>query len=311
MPYAPGISYTGDRSIMAGKQTLVQVLSSVLGGLSETARQTKELRTMLNEVDPAGADQRKKFGLGELQGQAQAMELKQKQDAAKLVADHMRATIAEQQRQAAQDAAMGNAMKAATTQSVPMFPGSSGVLGDPTFQSGEAPQPGALVNAMMRNPGSEMTPTGRTVLMEYLRNGGRAGAGKPVFTPGPYPGSQIVQVPPSREWQLIRDPGAQNAIPLHDDKGNLLGYGLPNAKGGITPLRTDTGGKAMGTPQTRTVDGIKFYWNGKSWVPYKPGKAGGKLDLFDTTGAGATDNSETNAAPPSISWEDYLQTRGQ
>ena len=89
MPYNPGIAYTGDRSIAQGRQNLMQAVMLLVGGLTEQGRLTKELRTELSALDPAGKEKYSKMSLGQLQGARSAMEAETKQTAANLLAQEM------------------------------------------------------------------------------------------------------------------------------------------------------------------------------------------------------------------------------
>lgn len=91
--------------------------------------------------------------------------------------------------------------------------------------------------------------------------------------------------------------GGGDAIPLHDENGNVMGYGVPNARGGITQLKT--AGKSEDTgPSGEPVysKDKKMYWDShyKAWKPVP----NGKTSLFDGGGSAAAPAAAADPSDP-------------
>jgi hypothetical protein len=181
------VSYEGDRYISQGKQNLIQAVMTLAGGLTEQARQAKELRTTLSTIDPEG--DYSSMGLSELKGTYAAMEQQEKQRAAELLRDETisriaasNATVDAAKGRATAEGAMSDAMRAAlppvqnrsmTLQGLPMTPNALGAM--PSVFPVNVPTQGqptssSLIAAMMQNPQSVNSEAGRSVMADFMRN---------------------------------------------------------------------------------------------------------------------------------------------
>lgn len=281
MPYSPGIAYTGDRSAAQGRQNLMNAILTLVGGLTEQGRQTKELRATLSDVDPAHKDQYNKMGLGELQGHAQALELKSKQEAASLLAQEMRQRLTAGKQQASAQAAMQRALSQAQgpAMNASVLPGTDvadlfnvSVPGGPTANS--------LVSAMMRNPESVNTPAGQSVLGDWMRTQMAQRRGAPTFAE--VGGMPVIYNQFSGQFEV--DPAYKIAA-------------TERAKAALAPQ--------PGQAPLKTPDG-KFFWSGKEWKPVPQTKSSSLVDEGPVTSTAAP-----TAAQPQFKAGDKVRQGGK
>jgi hypothetical protein len=160
----------------------VQAIIGLVGGLTEQARQAKELRKTLSDVDPQNADKYKGMGLSELRGTVSAMELSQKKEAfnamrqqQQLAMQRTGQEITDTARRQRGEDALTSALRGAQppVTNTPMS-AATGMPGASPFNvnvpTQGQPSASALVTSILQNPEAANTPGGQAILREWLQN---------------------------------------------------------------------------------------------------------------------------------------------
>jgi len=274
MPYNPQQQYRGDEYAAQGKSNLMQAVLLLVGGLTEHARQAKELRSTLADVDPQNADRYKKMGLAELRGAVNAMEMEQKRTAATLLAQEAKQrlqvgqqTLQRGQSEAAGQTALQTALSQArppvTTQTMsPTAPGGGvpGPFGVNVPMQGQ-PSGGALVSAIMQNPEAVNTPAGQSILGDWMRSQGVMRGAPQAATVGNVP---VIYQPYSGQFDI--DPAYKAKQQAEARKASQR------------------------MPGDKPIEAGGYFWTGTEWrqkTPKKalmPGLDGGNDVIYDWKG---------------------------
>jgi hypothetical protein len=191
MPYNPGVQNQQAQLIYAALshagQSMGQGMRDAMLAIGQRAKRTKELRSELKDAYPERGKEFGKMNLEQLSGfmKAQAdLERKQQQSyLAMQIAAMQQKMVDDQAGKAALATALKQAAPAVQTQDMSVATGLPTSLNNPfgvSVTSRGAPDPNALVSAIMQNPAALNTPMGQSVLASFLKSG--ASRGTPEMT---------------------------------------------------------------------------------------------------------------------------------